>query len=95
MIVLVKFLQTGSFNNGMFKSLDLDKILHLQILRLRNTCELNATTPENPQPDQPYFIARRKREYELQSIVNDLQQLKQGKKDSICEITDTGAHPVK
>jgi hypothetical protein len=95
MTVQVKFMQSGSFHAGEFKSLDLNKISRLQITRLRNTCELFATTPENPRPNTPYMIASRDREYELQSIVNDLRQLKQEKKDIVYEITDTEAHPVK
>ena len=94
MTVHVKFRQSGAFHAGEFKFLDLDKISRLQITRLRNTCELLATTPENPRPNTPYMIASREREYELQSIVNDLQQLRQEKKDITYEITDTGAHPV-
>jgi hypothetical protein len=95
MTVQVKFMQSGSFNSGEFKSLDLAKISRLQISRLRNTCELLATTPENPQPNTPYMIARRDREYELQSIMTDLQQLRQEKNDLVYEITDTEAHSLK
>ncbi|MCK9578988.1 MAG: hypothetical protein M0Q92_00880 [Methanoregula sp.] len=95
MSVLVKFLQSGSFNDGKFKSLDLEKITKLQIAHLRNTCELLATTPENPRPNTPYIIARRDREYELQAILKDLQQLKRETKDITYEITDTEAHQVK
>jgi len=94
MTVHVKFMQSGAFHAGEFKFLDLDKISRLQITRLRNTCELLATTPENPRPNTPYMIASREREYELQSIVNDLQQLRQEKKDITYEITGTVAHPV-
>jgi hypothetical protein len=95
MSVQVKFMQSGSFNAGEFKFLDLDKISRLQITRQRNTCELLATTPENPRPNTPYMIARRDREYELQAILADLQQLKQEKREKIYEITDTEAHLVK
>ena len=95
MSVQVKFMQSGSFNAGEFKFLDLDKISRLQITRQRNTCELLATTPENPRPNTPYMIARRDREYELQAILADLQQLKQEKRENIYEITDTEAHLVK
>lgn len=79
MTVQVKFMQSGAFNRGEFKFLDLDKITRLQITRLRNTCELLATTPENPRPNTPYLLASREREYELQSIVDELQQLKKQK----------------
>ncbi len=95
MSVQVKFMQSGSFNAGEFKFLDLDKISQLQITRQRNTCELLATTPENPRPNTPYRIARRDREYELQAILADLQHLKQEKREKIYEITDTEAHLVK
>jgi hypothetical protein len=95
MSVLVKFIQSGAFHSGEFKSLDLDKISQLKITRQRNTCELLAFTPENPQPSTPYIIAIRENEYELQAILSDLQQLKQGKKDIVYEITDTEVHQVK
>ncbi|MGB7788149.1 hypothetical protein [Methanoregula sp.] len=94
MTVLVRFAQSGSFHAGEFKSLDLDKISDIRISRQRNTCELLATTPENPQPNTPYMIARRDKEYELQAILQELQQLKQGKKEVIYEITDTEARIV-
>ncbi len=57
--VQVKFMQSGSYHAGEFRFLDLNKISRLQITRQRNTCELLATTPENPRPDTPYIIARR------------------------------------
>ena len=94
MTIIVRFAQSGSFHAGEFKSLDLDKISHLKISSQRNTCELLATTPENPQPNTPYVIARRDREYELQAILQDLQRLKAVKKDVIYEITDTESHIV-
>jgi hypothetical protein len=94
MTVLVRFAQSGSFHAGEFKSLDLDKISNIKISRQRNTCELLATTPENPQPNTPYMIARRDKEYELQAILQELQQLKQEKKEVIYEITDTEARVV-
>ncbi|MGA2917988.1 hypothetical protein [Methanoregula sp.] len=94
MTVLVRFMQSGAFHAGDFKSLDLDKISNLKIARQRNTCELLAATPENPQPNTPYMIARRDKEYELQAILQDLQQLKTEKTDVIYEITDTEAHRV-
>ncbi len=94
MSVQVKFMQSGSYNAGEFKFLDLDKISRLQITRQRNSCELLATTPENPRPDTPYRIARRDREYQLQAILTDLRQLRQDKKDTIYEITDTEARQV-
>jgi len=65
-----------------------------QISRQRNSCELLATTPENPRPDTPYMIARRDNEYQLQDILKDLQQLQQEHKDIIYDITDTGVSPV-
>ncbi len=95
MSVQVKFIQSGSFNAGEFKSLDLDKITRFEINRQRNTCELVAITPENPQQNSPYVIARRDIEYKLQDILKDLQQLKQEKKDIIYEITDTEVRLVK
>ena len=94
MTVLVRFTQSGSFHAGEFKSLDLDKISNLKISSQRNTCELLVTTPENPQPNTPYVIARRDREYELQAILQDLQRLKREKRAVIYEITDTEAHVV-
>ena len=95
MSVLVKFLQSGSFHAGEFKSLDLDMIVKFEINHLRNTCELIAITPENPQQNSPYVIARRDVEYKLQDILNDLQKLKHEKKDIIYEITDTEVRLVK
>jgi hypothetical protein len=95
MSVLIKFLQSGSFNSGEFKSLDLDKITKFEIKHLRNSCELLAITPENPQQNQPYVIARRDIEYKLQDMLKDLQQLKQEKKEIIYEITDTEVRLVK
>ena len=96
MSVTVKFLHTsGAFHSGEFVSLDLDKITQFKITRQRNTCELLAHTPENPQPNQPYSIARRDRENLLQVILQDLQQLRQEKTEIIYEITDTGASRVK
>lgn len=89
MSVLVKFLQSGSFNAGVFKSLELDKITKFEINHLRNTCELIAITPENPRNNSPYIIARRDNEYQLQDILRDLQQLKRENKDIIYEITDS------
>jgi uncharacterized protein VirK/YbjX len=94
MTVMVRFLQSGSFNSGEFLSLDLEKISSIRISRQRNTSELLATTPENPRPNTPYIIATRDKEYELQAIINDLQQLRQEKKNSTYEITDTEAHLV-
>jgi hypothetical protein len=92
--VLVKFMQSGSFHAGEYKSIDLDKISKFEICRQRNTCELIAITPENPQANTPYVIAKRDREYEIQAILNELQQLKQEKKDIIYEITGTEIHRV-
>lgn len=76
-------------------SIDLDKISEFRITRQRNTCELLAITPENHQPDRPYSIATRDREYQLQEILTDLNQLKREKRDLIYEITDTEVHRVK
>jgi len=95
MTVKIKFLMTGEYNNGEFKYLDLSKITQLRISRLRNNSELLATTPENPQPNTPYIIARRDHEYELQKILSDLQQLKRETRDVIYEITDTDARRVQ
>jgi hypothetical protein len=94
MSVLVRFIQSGSFNSGEFKSLDLDRISNFQISRQRNTCDLLATTPENLQPNTPYVIARRSHEYELKDILTEIQKLRNEKKDVIYEITDTEAHRV-
>ena len=92
MTVVVKFRQSGQFNAGEFKSLELDKITKLRINYLRNSCELVADTPENPRPNTPYIIAAREKSYELQTIIDELQQLRQGKKSGIYEITETEAH---
>ena len=94
MTVQVKFMQSGSFNAGTFKFLDLALITKMQISRQRNTCELVAFTPENPQPGRPYILATRDRANQLEEILTDLQQLKQGNIDSIYEITDSEAHRV-
>lgn len=95
MSVLVKFMQSGSFHAGDFKSLELDKITKFQVNRLRNSCELHAYTPENPQPDSPYVVARRDSEYQLQDILKDLQQLQRENKDITYEITDTEVRLIK
>jgi len=90
MSVTVKFIHSsGPFHSGEFVSIDLARISQLKITRQRNTCELLAITPENPQPNQPYSIARRDRENLLQVILQDLQQLRQEKNEIIYEITDT------
>ncbi len=89
--VTVKFMHsTGAFHSGEFVSLDLDKISQLRITRQRNTCELLAITPENPQPNQPYSIARRDRENQLEAILQDLRELRTEKRAITYEITDTG-----
>ena len=88
-------MRSGAFHAGEFLCIDLDKVSKLQINRLRNTCELLAYTPENPQPNNPYAIARRDSEYMLKDILNDLQQMKQEKRDVVYEITDTEAHQVR
>ena len=95
MSIQIRFVQSGSFHAGEFKFLDLDKISRFQITRQRNTCELFATTPENPQPNTPYVLARRDNEYELQAILTDLKQLKQDQNETVYEITDTEARQVK
>jgi len=95
MSITVKFKQSGQFNAGEFKSLDLDKVTKLQINRLRNTCELHATTPENPRPNTPYLVASRENAYELQTIIDELQQLRQAKKSGVYEITETEAHLIQ
>ncbi|MFA7695332.1 MAG: hypothetical protein WCX63_07340 [Methanoregula sp.] len=92
MSVLVKFHHTGVFHRGDSLTIDLSKITELRITRQRNTCDLLAITPENQQPDKPYAIATRDREYLLQEIINDLNALKKEKRDLIYEITDTGVH---
>jgi hypothetical protein len=91
MTVHVNFMQSGSFHAGELKSLDLDKISRFRITHQRNSCELFATTPENPRPETPYLLARRDHEYELQDILTDLKQLKTGQKESVYKITDTEA----
>jgi hypothetical protein len=88
MSVRVKFTPSGAFCSGVSKYLDLGQISKLQISRQRNSCELLATTPENPQPGVPYTIARRDQEYELKDILHDLQQLRMEKRDATYEITD-------
>ena len=93
MTVLVKFVQSGSFHAGEFKSLDLAMISGFRITRQRTSCELEATTPENPRPETPYVLARRDREYEIQAILADLRRLKQEQKESVYTITDTEAGP--
>ena len=94
MSVLVKFMQSGSFYAGEFKSIHLDKISKFEISHQRTTCELLAITPENPRPNTPYMIARRDNEYQLRAILKDLQQLNQENKDIIYNITDTEVHLV-
>jgi hypothetical protein len=95
MSVIIKFIRSGSFHAGDFLSLELDKITRLQVNRLRNTCELLAYTPENPQPNTPFVIARRDSEYQLQDILKDLQQMKQENKDIVYEITDAEVRQTK
>jgi len=95
MSVIIKFIQSGSFHSGDFLSLELDKISKLQINHLRNTCELLAYTPENPQPNTPYVIARRDAEYKLQDMLDDLQKLKKENKEIIYEITDAEVRLIK
>lgn len=95
MSVLVKFIQSGAFHSGDFKSLELDKINKFEVKHLRNTCELLAYTPENPQPNSPYVVARRDSEYQLQDILKDLQQLQREQKDIIYEITDSEVRLIK
>jgi hypothetical protein len=92
--VIVKFVRSGAFNAGEFKSLDLDKITNLKIAHQRNGCELQVTTPENPQPGTPYIIAKRDKDYLVQEILNDLLKLKNEKRDVIYEITDEGTRIV-
>jgi hypothetical protein len=94
MSVLIKFRHTGPFHSGASKTIDLDKVSEFRISRQRNTCELLAITPENPQPNSPYAIARRDNEYQLQDILKELQQLKKKNRDIIYEITDTEVHLV-
>jgi hypothetical protein len=95
MSVSVKFMRSGAFHAGESLCIDLEKISKLEINRLRNTCELLAITPENPQQNNPYVIARRDSEYMLKDILRELQQLRQGSTDIIFEITDTETHQVK
>jgi hypothetical protein len=92
MTLIVKFKQSGQFNSGEFRFLELNQITKLQINHMRNTCELHATTPENPRPNTPYLIAERENEYELQTIIDDLQHLLKEKKSGTYEITETEAH---
>jgi len=95
MSIIVKFKQQGQFNAGEFRSLELDKITKLQVNHLRNSCELVADTPENPRPNTPYIIAARENAYELQTIINELDQLRRAKKSGVYEITETEAHLIK
>jgi hypothetical protein len=95
MSVFIKFRHTGVYHQGDSFSIDLAKISEFKITRQRNTCELLAITPENHQPDRPYSIATRDREYELQDIITDLKKLKKETGDLIYEITDTGVHLIK
>jgi hypothetical protein len=90
MSVTVKFRHPGGF-----RSLDLAKITDFQITRQRNTCELLAITPENRQPDTPYIIAMRDKEWQLKDILADLERLKNENRDLIYEITATEVHLVK
>jgi len=94
MSVLIKFRHTGVYHQGDSLSIDLAKISEFKITRQRNSCELLAITPENHQPDQPYAIATRDREYQLQEIITDLNKLKKETRDLIYEITDTEVHRV-
>jgi hypothetical protein len=95
MSVFVKFRHTGVYHQGDSLSIDLAKISEFKITRQRSTCDLLAITPENHQPDHPYAIATRDREYQLQEIITDLKGLKKETKDLIYEITDTEVHRVK
>lgn len=95
MSVFVKFRHSGVFHRGDSLSIDLDKISEFRITRQRNTCELLAITPENHQPDRPYSIATRDREYQLQEILTDLKRLQKENRDLIYEITDTEVHRIK
>ncbi|MGA2699117.1 MAG: hypothetical protein ABSE74_05700 [Methanoregula sp.] len=95
MSVFIKFRHTGVYHQGDSLSIDLAKISEFKITRQRSTCELLAITPENHQPDRPYSIATRDREYELQDIITDLKKLKKETGDLIYEITDTGVHLIK
>jgi hypothetical protein len=94
MSVLVKFRHTGVYHQGDSLSIDLAKISEFKITRQRNTCDLLAITPENHQPDHPYAIATRDREYQLQEIITDLRNLKKETRELVYEITDTEVHRV-
>ncbi|MFY9749944.1 MAG: hypothetical protein WAK75_04140 [Methanoregula sp.] len=94
MSVLIKFRHSGVFHTGDSLSIDIARISELRVTRQRNTCELLAITPENHQPDKPYSIATRDREYQLQEIMTDLRLLKKEKRDITYEITDTGVQRV-
>jgi hypothetical protein len=95
MSVFIKFRHLGVYHKGDSLSIDLAKISEFKITRQRSTCELLAITPENQQPDRPYSIATRDREYQLQEIITDLKKLKKETGDLIYEITDTGVHLIK
>jgi len=95
MTVLVKFRHVGVFHTGDSLSIDLAKISEFRITRQRSTCDLLAITPENQQPDKPYAIATRDREYQLQEIIADLKKLKKENPDLMYEITDTEVHRIK
>lgn len=94
MSVFVKFHHVGVFHTGDSLSIDLGKISEFKITRQRNTCDLLAITPENQQPDKPYAIATRDREYQLQEIITDLKKLKKENRNLIYEITDTEVHRI-
>jgi len=94
MSVFVKFQHVGVFHTGDSVSIDLSKISEFKITRQRNTCDLLAITPENQQPDKPYAIATRDREYQLQEIITDLRKLKKENRDLVYEITDTEVHRI-
>ncbi|WP_292370997.1 hypothetical protein [Methanoregula sp. UBA64] len=89
MSVMVKFHHVGVFHSGDSLSIDLSKITEFKITRQRNTCDLLAITPENQQPDRPYAIATRDREFQLQEIIADLKKLKTERRNLVYEITDT------
>ena len=95
MSVFIKFGHSGPFHRGDFVCIDLEKITEFKIIHQRNTSEILAITPENHQPDRPYVIAIRDRDFQIQDILKDLQQLKKGEEGFIYEITDTEAHLIK
>jgi len=95
MSVLVRFMQSGAFHAAEFLSIDPGKISRFQISHQRTTCELLVNTPENPRPNIPYMIARMDNVFQIKAILKDLQQLKQGNKNIIYDISDNEVNLIQ